>query len=136
MNCLLKKAVAGFMMLCFTELIEAGPHTQNMYRACPDGWSATNKALPVIWPTTNPWSDPATGLEDKQIAQTHLATSRAIQTIDKDGPITSEDLVEDPLTVASECLVYRNFEVDYWDYVAPPASTPNTETGWIPASVL
>jgi len=127
-------ARSAFSILFLFDVVLAGPHTANKNKACPDSWGLTDKVINVVQSTDNPWGVVAGGVDDKAIAKTHLSKAKPIETIDK-APITSDDLVNDPLTVASECLLYRNFEVDTWDYVLPPPAAPNPATGWIPAVI-
>ena len=102
-------------------------------RACPDAWIFNDKAIPVTNANTNPWGE---GTEDKLQAKTHLSTATIVKTIDA-VPVTSDDLVDDLLTVASECLVYRNMLVDGAKYYPPsPVVIRNVTTGFIPASIF
>jgi len=59
----------------------------------------------------------------------HIKAARVTQTID---PAELYDLVFDELTVASECVRYRNMMTDTAGYKAP-TSTPNYSYGWLPA---
>lgn len=102
-------------------------------KACPDGWSLTDTVVPVIASTSNPWG---VGTDDKSIAKAHLSAADSIETIDA-VPITDDDRVNDLLTVASECLAYRNMLVDNVQYNPPsPPVRRNTATGFIAASVF
>jgi hypothetical protein len=102
-------------------------------KACPDAWSMTDKAIPVVRSTANPWGE---GTDDKVIAKAHLSEASPVITVDA-LPITNDDLVNDNLTVASECLVYRNMLVNGDNYypLSPPTER-NVATGFIPASVF
>lgn len=66
---------------------------------------------------------------DMQAVKNHLQRAQASKTID---PAELDDLVFDELTVASECIRYRNMMTDTAGYVAP-ASNPNYSYGWLPA---
>lgn len=128
----LNRTITSLLMtLVVSNAALAGPYTGAKNNACPDSWSLTDKAIAVYYSSssTYPWGK---GADDKSRAKSHLTSARPVKTIDK-LPIINDDLVNDPLTVASECLVYRNFEADTYNYVAPPAVTPNVATGWIPA---
>lgn len=102
-------------------------------KACPDAWSFTDKPIPVISSTTNPWGE---GTDDKAIAKTHLSGANPVVTVNA-TPVTNDDLVNDPLTVASECLVYKNMLVNGDQYYPPsPPIERNVAIGFIPASVF
>ncbi|MEM7360907.1 MAG: hypothetical protein AAF431_17585 [Pseudomonadota bacterium] len=124
--------LCAFTIAASTTPSLAGPYTASKDKACPDAWALTNKTIPVIASTTDPWG---VATNDKDLARTHLSSVSPIETV-KMLPVTDDDLVDDLLTVASECLVYRNYELDTWDYVPPEPITPNTVTGWIPAAVF
>ncbi|MFQ3246125.1 MAG: hypothetical protein ACI9SP_002776 [Arenicella sp.] len=101
--------------------------------ACPDKWIFTDKAIPMISSSTNPWGQET---NDKDQAKTHLSNVDVVETISA-FPVTNDDLVNDPLTVASECLIYKNMLVDGVQYYPPSPSVPrNRATGFIPASVF
>lgn len=101
-------------------------------RACPDKWQVTTESIPVIKANTkSPWGKG----DDKPQAKKHLSKAKIINTIDKDN-ITADDLVGDLLTVASECLVYRNLAVDGYGTSTQPSIDPNTDYGWLPAAVF
>ena len=123
-----------FMILAcilFCQLAMAGPYTVDKNKACPDAWAITSDVIPEVNGTNaSPWG---VNTSDKAIGKTHLIGAAPIQTIDA-VPVTDDDLIDDLLTVASECLMYRNFEVDTFYYVAPPPTTPNIATGWLPAT--
>lgn len=127
--------LSGLMLL--TSMAFAGPHTNTKNKACPDAWALTDKAIPVIYPTTqdiqSPWG--VAPSSDKTQAQLHIDATNPIQTIDG-TELTQEHDKDDLLTIASECLVYRNFEVDGAQYTAPPVVEQNTATGWIPAAIF
>lgn len=131
----LKKGVAFSFLLSLSNVVVAGPYTVAKNRACPDSWALTDKAIPVVYSTVTPWGVPANGVNDKAIGKTHLSGARPIQTIEKTS-VTNDDLINDPLTVASECLVYRNIEVDTWNYVAPPKVILNTSISWMPVVIF
>jgi len=102
-------------------------------RACPDAWAFTDKTIPEIRPSTDPWGE---GTDDKSIAKSHLSGADPVVTIDADA-VTDDALVDDLLTVASECLLYRSMLVDGDQYYPPsPSVERNTATGFIPASVF
>jgi len=102
-------------------------------RACPDAWAFTDKAIPEIRSSTDPWGE---GADDKTTAKTHLSGADPVITIDADS-VTNDDLVDDLLTVASECLLYRSMLVDGEKYYPPsPAVERRKEKGFIPASVF
>lgn len=117
-----------------SSLAHAGQYTATKNKACPDAWSITDKAIPIVDSDSDPWGESVDGVDDKALAKSHLVSSKPIETVSM-LPVTSEDLINDPLTVASECLVYRNFEADTVDAVASPAPTPNPATGWVPAVI-
>lgn len=127
--------LTAILTMLMPVVVAAGPHTAGKNKACPDVWALTDKVIPEIRSNTNPWGIASGDVDDKEIAKTHLSSARPIQTIDK-LPITNVDLVDDLLTVASECLVYRNFEADTWNYVAPPAVTPVPSNGWMTVVVF
>lgn len=124
-----------FVCAFMASSVEAGPYTSVKNKACPDSWALTDKVLPVVDSTSSPWGEPSNGVDDKALAKTHIGSAGPVVTIDM-LPVTDDDLVNDLLTVASECLVYRNFEVDTWNYVAPPVAAPTPATGWIPAAIF
>jgi len=120
----------------------AGPYTAKMQKACPDGWQNTKRTVPVV--STSAWEQNETGpwnkdalVTDKTQAKTNLQNTDVIKTIDTDYGQKPDKLIDyliaDPLTVASECLKYRNFTVDTMDYVAPPDVPHNPNAGWVPA---
>lgn len=125
----MKKLTLVFAVL-FPFAVVAGPYTNTKNKACPEDWESTTKVIPVISSSTDPWDDDSN--TDKNTAKSHLERVKPIETLDA-NPVTSEALVDDLLTVASECLAYRNFEVDTAGYTEPPASQPNTSVGWLPA---
>jgi hypothetical protein len=127
--------VCLFSLVFVCAQAHSGQFTDAKNKACPDAWALTDKTVPIVYSTTNPWSQSANAANDKALAKSHIAESKPLVTLPT-LPVTDDDLVNDPLTVASECLVYRNFEVDTWSYVEPPAQTPNLLTGWIPAAVF
>lgn len=100
--------------------------------ACPDAWAFTDKTIPVIISSMpDPWG---VGTDDQDKAKIHLSTADVVESIDV-VPVTNDDLVMDKLTVASECLVWRNLMVDGAQYY-PPAGTVERKVsnGWIPAT--
>jgi len=109
----------------------AGPYTGAKNVVCPEEWSDTKEPIPVIAPNLEPWAEDAS---DKENTKNHIASRDPIVTLDA-LPVNDDDLVDDLLTVASECLVYRNFAVDTADYVEP-TSEPNYDNGWMPASIF
>lgn len=120
-------------LLLLSSGANAGPYTGLKNIACPEGWESTTAVIPVISDDLNPWSD---NQDDKSATQTHLGNTQPIITIDKvPSMVDSLDLVDDELTVASDCLVYRNFEVDTYNYVAPVSNSTN-EYGWMPAAIF
>lgn len=121
-------AVVVFAPL-FSSIAMASPFSATKNDACPDAWELTDQAIPVISASTNPWG---VQTNDKDLAESHLVATQPIETIDA-VPVTSDELVDDLLTVASACLVYRNFEVNSAGSTAPPSVAPNVSTGWIPA---
>jgi len=122
----------------------AGPHTAAKNKACPGHWEPTNSTVPVIFnsteekrppwgapPGTDPdeWADSANS--DRNKAKAHIDASGALVTTD---PTFSQDI--DLLTVASECLMFRNFEVGA-SQNSPTEPTPiNTENGWMRAVIF
>lgn len=128
--------LAAVCTLALPAMVSAGPHTVAKNQACPDSWALTNATIDPAHPT-NVWGVASGSVDDKAVAEAHLAGQSLIETVEQ-SPVTSDDLVNDLLTVASECLVYRNFEIDTLNYVAPapvtPAPvTPNVAMGWLPA---
>jgi len=103
--------------------------------ACPEQWGIDTKIIPVIGPNTNadPWSNDSA---DKRIAKNHISSIDVIDTIDA-VPVTNDQRVDDLLTVASECLAFRNLVVN-GDKVYPEAGIVDyrPEFGFIPASVF
>lgn len=131
---LLLRKLSGVVLMLFIVQVgyvaEVEPIRDN---ACPDGWSLTDSVIPQIRPTTTPWGE---GTEDKSIAKSHLSGSNPVITINTD-PVTNDDLVDDLLTVASECLRYRNMLVDGEKYYPPSPSVERDITvGFITASVF
>ncbi|MEM7357695.1 MAG: hypothetical protein AAF431_01165 [Pseudomonadota bacterium] len=107
----------------------AGPYTSKMNKACPNAWTLTDKPVPEVDPASNYW---AVGGDDKSEGRDHIDEADVIVTID-DVPVTTDELIDDNLTVASECLVYRNLEYQTYDYATPPSVPANVTTGWMPA---
>ncbi len=105
-------------------------YTPQVQVACPEAWEDTTKEIPVVWQNTDPWAGNAT---DKAAAQSYIANAKVIETID---PATTEALLSDALTIASECLKYRNFMVDTATGTTTPNVPLNTATGWIPAAIF
>ena len=64
-----------------------------------------------------------------------VGSAKPIETIDG-TTLTELNNNDDLLTIASECLTYRNFEADTSDFVFPLAVAPNVATGWILAAVF
>lgn len=125
--------IAVVMMLLSNEVLLAAEVEPMRDKACPDQWSFNDKAIPVIGATSNPWGE---GTDDKAIAKTHLSAASTVITVDA-VPVTNDDLVNDLLTVASECLLYRNMLVNGDNYYPPsPSIERNVTTGFIPASVF
>jgi len=125
--------IAVVMMLLGSDVLFAAEVEPMRDKACPDKWSFTDKAIPVIGGTSNPWGEDT---DDKAIAKTHLSVASPVITVDA-VPVTNDDLVNDLLTVASECLVYRNMLVNGDNYYPPsPPIERNVVTGFIPASVF
>ena len=114
-------------------LATSGPYTAKMQSACPQAWEDTTKSIEVIYPSNDPWRLSDNKLADQASVKSTLAPSDVLATID---PATQNDLVNDPLTIASNCLMYRNFEVDTVNEKEPPAVPVNLQTGWIPAAIL
>lgn len=120
----------GALALIGIGAAQAGPYTAAKNNACPEGWEDTGKAIPVIGVPNTPWKDAA----DESAGLTHITPRASLQTIDA-LPVTPAHKAADALTVASECLVYRNFEVDTAGYVAPAPTEPNSALGWLPAAI-
>jgi len=120
-----------YIAILVPNMVMAGPYSQSKNIACPEEWSDTKEPIPVIMSNTQPWSSDQA---DKANAKNHISLRDPIVTIDA-LPVTDDDLIDDLLTVASECLVYRNFEADTADYVAP-LSAPNYDNGWMPAGIF
>jgi len=113
-------------------------------RACPGHWEPTGSTVPVIFDSTEekrpPWGPPPgvdpeawaeSATSDRDKAKAHIRSSGALITT------TGSPVREDLLTIASECLVYRNLLVDGSQYFPPaPPVTLNTDLGFIPASVF
>ena len=132
--------------------VSSGPYTAQMQNACPEGWEDTTREIPIVYPSTQiPWKQNtlpnsvgssnspafgivATGIDLEDLGGVHnlLSPASIIATI---SPATQDDFVADPLTIASNCLMYRNLEVDTAGYVAPVV-VENLETGWIPAAIF
>ena len=103
-------------------------------RACPDGWELNTQVVPVLSATSEiPWG---IDTDDQQIARSELGISSVEDTLDM-SPVTLDDFVNDPLTVASHCLAYRNWVVDGTEYFPEPNLVkPNPAVGWIPAAIF
>ncbi|MEM7357692.1 MAG: hypothetical protein AAF431_01150 [Pseudomonadota bacterium] len=101
-------------------------------RVCPDGWADRSDEIPVVGSSGIPWGS---GGQDESMARANLlANDPVVETVDS-VPVTIDDLVSDSLTVASECLKYRNMVVDDADYFPPaPPVVAKPENGWIPAT--
>lgn len=126
-----KFSVAVFLFVIASNA-SSGPFEAQMKRVCPDDWQLTTKEVPVITSSLNPWG----GADDKNTVKEHLSRTELIKTLDKEV-ITSDDLVNDLLTVASECLVYRNFEVDgHGPFIPPEEREPVEGLGWLPAAIF
>ena len=125
-------AVASSALFAIHGLSYAGPYTAQKNRACPEGWEDTKVTVPVISDASAPWGDESSG--DKAAGLTHITPRAQVNTID-DLPVTPQDKVDDPLTVASECLVFRNMEVDASGHVASAPVTADPSLGWIPAAI-
>ena len=130
-----------FIGFALTQPSVAGPYTTTKDRACPDSWQITTTAIPVVWKSTGhsatssyPYAVGSTS-GDKTNVHSHINAANPIETIDG-TPLTQIENQEDLLTIASECLTYRNYEVDTHDFVSPPAVAPNIATGWIPAAIF
>ena len=124
-------------LLLLPALSSAGTYTATKNKACPDAWAATDSSIPIVYKTTEenrpPWGvAPST---DKVDAQTHISSSHALVTTDGTN-LTESNFEDDLLTIASECLMYRNFEADSWNYVAPEPTQLNTASGWMPAVIF
>jgi len=137
-------ASSCFILAGFSGVAVSGPYTALKDNACPKGWEDTKGIVPVIPTAEDPWGVisedqseeelAAASAADKALALEHITPRAEVQTIDG-VPITPQDKVDDLLTVASECLVYRNLEVDTVDYVAPVAVALDTSLGWLPAAI-
>lgn len=130
----------------------AGPYTATKDKACPELWEATTKVVPVVWPNTQAYAPPpntegedqilAGKAADEQAARTHIASRNVINTLSDTlvvsggHVITSPSPGDDLLSIASECLVYRNLEVDSNAPGSAADGPTNTENGWIPAVVF
>jgi len=104
--------------------VSAGPYTKSIISACPQ--SSQIEESREYWEV---------GTDDKSAAEEHLGWAKPIKTIDKSpSSITAKDYVNDPLTVASECLLYRSLAVDTAAHVDSQDDVPpNLTTGWMPA---
>lgn len=106
--------------------------------ACPDGWSPTDRIIPVIQSdgTVDKWPWGIAPSTDSADAREHIASANPIQTSDGTD-LTSIEYPDDLLTIASECLVYRNLLVDGEEYFPPsPSVRRNAATGFILASAF
>jgi len=133
----MKRIIIMSWLMLVTSVVWAGQYTTTKNKACPDAWALTDKAIPVIYPSTeeskSPWGvAPST---DKAQAQSHIDAVNPVQTIDG-TELTQEHDRDDLLTIASECLVLRNFEVDGPQSAVPTVVEQNTATGWVPAAIF
>ena len=128
-------------LLAVTNVCLAGPYTAAKNNACPDSWQITTTAIPVVYKSTGhsttssyPYQS-GSASTDKSTVHSHLDSAKAIETIDG-TQLTQLNQEDDLLTIASECLKYRNFAADTSDFVTPAALEPNVVTGWIPAAIF
>jgi len=128
-----------FLVLMAFDKVIAGPFTAKKDNACPDSWQLTTVAIPVISKSLGATSSypykAGTNNTDKSKVLTHLNAANPIVTIDG-TELTELKIEDDLLTIASECLRYRNLEAGTYDYVAPVAGPPNVATGWVPAAIF
>ena len=127
-------AVSLMVLLSVTQQAVGAEADGVKNRACPDGWSLNTQVIPVLSTTSAmPWG---VDTDDQQIARSELGISSVEDTLDI-RPVTLDDVVNDPLTVASHCLAYRNWVVDGTEYFPEPNPVePNPAVGWIPAAVF
>lgn len=124
--------ISSLALAIFASNVDAGPYTAAKNNACPKAWEDSKAVIPVIPTSRETWD--ASVAADKTAGLAHITNRAQLETIDA-VPVTPQNKVDDQLTVASECLVYRNFEVDTADYVAPPSVAPNNSLGWLPAAI-
>jgi hypothetical protein len=109
-------------------------------RACPDAWSFTDRVIPVVYQdaSLNKWPWGVAPSTDRPDAQAHILSVNPAPIATIDGTaLTSVNLQNDLLTIASECLLYRNMLVDGQQFHPPsPPLDRNAATGFIPASVF
>lgn len=128
------KKTTCFLALVLPVWASGGPYKETMKEACPNQWEMTEEAVPIVNSQYTLWPGGSdSGNDDRENVRANLSTSETIVTI---APATEEDLVDDPLTVASNCLKYRNYEVDYavHEGFAPPYV--DLTKGWIPAAAF
>lgn len=119
-------------LFAFIPLAISGPYTSQKNVACPKVWEDVDSVIPIL-PAEEVWDSESS--EDKAQALAHITPRAEPNTIDA-VPVSAQDKVDDPLTLASECLVYRNLEVDTVDYVEVTNSPVDTSLGWLPAAIF
>ena len=111
--------------------------------ACPGEWSVDSDVIPIITDSLQPWGkhngEPVTESKieaDKAISLENIASTSVISTIDE-LPVTVQKMNDDLLTVASECLVFKNMVVDGEQYYPPAGPVEyRPEVGFIAASAF
>jgi len=102
--------------------------------ACPEEWELSGNVVPVV-PVVPTDSDPWQDENDKNKARAHVGSADLVDTLDALPPVGKDDRVNDLLTVASECLVFKNLLVDGEQYYPQPGSVTRAKSnGWIPAA--
>ncbi len=102
--------------------------------ACPDGWQMHQQAVPDLNSANlNPWG---VNTSDRAIALSFFGSSVSDDSPTVDAqPASAAAKVDDLLTVASECLLYRSHIVKGDTYMPPvPPVEYNPSMGWIPAT--
>lgn len=110
------------MMLSLLETANASENISTMIlkdRVCPDGWGASTVEIDLGSPS-EPVAVPWVSNGDKSDAKDRLRNFEGVHSLDKLW-VSPNDLVNDPLTVASECLKYRNLIADGVKSVEQPA---------------
>lgn len=148
----IKQILVCSALLALPVMANSGSYTAQMKNACPGGWEETSSILPIVLSDTQiPWRKLEPPVSDTGFSRSLLIAPLGIDPADINAvynsltpaaiiatisPATQQDLAGDPLTIASNCLLYRNFELDTATYVAPRAVAENLKTGWIPAAIF
>ena len=103
-------------------------YTEKMKETCPNSWEISDSVVPVLTNNLiNPWGQ---NTDDKSLANGHLSNIQPTHTI-ADEVVTRNDYVDDLLTVASECLVYRDMDVNEAHPAYVPPNPTDVTRGWM-----